>query len=505
MRIPIFILLLLAAASAAAQGPDARYWRLDDIDAQLAAWAAAYPQIARLDTLGFSGQGEAIPVLRVSARVDLDEPEPCLFFHAAQHANEVNGTGAVMRSIERLLTGYGVQADVTARVDALDLWFAPVINVDGHRYVFDENPNWQDWRKTLRDYDGDGFPDFPTDGVDTNRNWDWYWSEYSSSDPQKDKGPEPFSEPEARAIRDFVLDRRPLLVVDYHSPVTITWTNYVFYPWVSQHGHGNSPDYDVARDLAQDWAAATKTHTGASYGDIWSYDSLPKEQCWVYGRTGSIAYIMEISDHCWWTGANVDTIAVRVARGADVLLDRGVGGPGIRGVVTDAGTGAPLVAEVKIHQLHGDEVGPRLTEARNGGYHRLTLAADYDLTVTCPGYYPETRAVTVPGGSGWVTADFALERDPTAVEPGTDAAAWLSFRNPMPAGGRVRLSLPAGAAAAAVALYDVRGRRVAALGDGLASGAEHDLALPPELAAGVYLLRLRSGERTAGRRLVLLR
>ena len=149
----------LVALSTPAQGPDGRYWRLDDIHFKFAEWEANYPDIFRVDTLGFSGLGEAIPLGRVSGNVHQDEEEPRLLFHAAQHANEANGTGAVMKSIERLLRDYDDDPTVRARVEDLELCFAPVINVDGHRLVFAGVPNWQDWRKTLRDYDADDIAD----------------------------------------------------------------------------------------------------------------------------------------------------------------------------------------------------------------------------------------------------------------------------------------------------------------------------------------------------------
>ena len=59
-------------------------------------------------------------------------------------------------------------------------------------------------------------------GVDPNRNWgtaDWRAGAWDSNGifyPSLG-GPKPFSEPETRALRDWVLERRPALVVNYHS------------------------------------------------------------------------------------------------------------------------------------------------------------------------------------------------------------------------------------------------------------------------------------------------
>jgi len=515
--LPVLALLLLAGSAwptpATAQ-PDPAYWRLDQIEAQLAAWQAEHPDLVHLDVIGTSLQGRPIRLVKISDHAAAREAEPRLLFHGAQHANECLGTGAVMRQIAALLAGYGQDPAVTARVDGLELFFVPVVNPDGHAYVFGPNPHWDDWRKTLRDNDGDGQPDFPGDGVDTNRNWDWYWQQYDDGDgpsSQKYKGPYPFSEPEVVALRDWVLDQRPLLVLDYHSPVTISWTNYIFWPWMSQHGHGYSPDEPVARDLAEGWGEHTLTLSGGHFNDVFAYDTLPKEQNWIYGNTGILAFVMEIGDHCWYTGADVDTIAARVARGSVWLIDRALGGPGIRGQVTDAMTGAALQAEVQLAQMHQDYVGPRLSDRLSGAYQRLTRPGAFTIHVLCEGYEAATRTVSV--GAGWTVADFALQPLVTGVGDGSgeglsepadraSAAPWLRGDRRVRGGQTVRLALPAGLAAARCDLFDVRGRRLGTLGQGLAPGHEHTLRLPDRLPGGIYLLRTTAGAHRQVARLV---
>ena len=49
-------------------------------------------------------------------------------------------------------------------------------------------------------------------GVDLNRNCGFNWSAGSAEPP----GPEPWSEPETRALRDFILARRPAKIVSLH-------------------------------------------------------------------------------------------------------------------------------------------------------------------------------------------------------------------------------------------------------------------------------------------------
>jgi hypothetical protein len=200
----------------------------------------------------------------------------------------------------------------------------------------------------------------------------------------------------------------------------------------------------------------------------------------------------------------VDSIAVRVARGSYTLIDRVVGGPGIRGRVTDAVTGDPLVAQVEILQLAGEELGPRLSDATFGKFERLTQSSSYTVEVSCTGYETETRQVSTVGG-GWQRADFALVPTLTAVPELAPDGLRLLGPNPLRPGQGVLLALGADAGAASVELFDVTGRRRAVLGTALAPGATHRLALPADLASGVYLLRARAGARQQIQRITLLR
>jgi hypothetical protein len=59
-------------------------------------------------------------------------------------------------------------------------------------------------------------------GVDPNRNWatpDWQTNAWDSNGVfiRGLAGPHPFSEQETRALRDWVLDKRPVFLVNYHS------------------------------------------------------------------------------------------------------------------------------------------------------------------------------------------------------------------------------------------------------------------------------------------------
>jgi hypothetical protein len=388
-------------------GPDPRYWRYDAVAETIDGWAKEHPALVLAETIGTTRLGEPILAMRLGAG------DTTVLIIGAQHANEPNGTAAIMALAKRLIDGCVVDPAVTERMAELSIWLVPVMNVDGHRHVFSGAEGWRDWRKNGRDNDGDGRPFGPADGVDLNRNWDHRFAADESTRPagRSYKGPEPFSEPETRAVRDLVLRIRPVIVVDLHSPGKVTPPNKVFWPWQERETERVGPDAEVFRPIAVALANATETEEDGEFmdGRWYGYDTLPKAQNWIYANTGACALLMEISKQFWWEGEIVSRIAARVAEGLMVVLDRARRGPGLRGRVTDAATGEPLHAEVRVLQHHDERVGPHRTDSGTGEYARLLNPGEVTVEISAEGYRRAGRSVTV-GASGWTRHDRALDR-----------------------------------------------------------------------------------------------
>jgi len=68
------------------------------------------------------------------------------------------------------------------------------------------------------------------EGVDLNRNWDWHWAGVGSSqDPCSDTfaGSHAFSEPETRAVSDFILDHKDRIQVIIAQNI-LCYSNLIF-------------------------------------------------------------------------------------------------------------------------------------------------------------------------------------------------------------------------------------------------------------------------------------
>ena len=184
--------------------------------------AAEHPDIARVETIGYSTYGRPIKAIKISKDVNVEDPDkPEVLYMGQTHAREVISAEASLGVVDRLIDGYGTDDYVTGLVDSRQIWVVPVVNPDGAVKVCQDlaRTGDTDWRKNARDNDGTGRLD-EDDGVDLNRNFGTGWGgEGSSGDPASYtyRGHAPFSEPETRAIRDLVEQHDFVTSVSFHS------------------------------------------------------------------------------------------------------------------------------------------------------------------------------------------------------------------------------------------------------------------------------------------------
>lgn len=183
--------------------------------------AADNSGIAKAVDIGRTVQGKPITAVRVSKGVAQlrDRQRPAVVYQAAQHAREWITPEMVRRLLHHYVENYGKNAEITKIVDTTDVWFVPVVNVDGYDFTFTGRNRL--WRKNLRDNDGDG-QITAQDGVDLNRNFPYKWgfdNEGSADDPTDEtfRGKGPASEPETKAQIALFERLRPKFAVNYHS------------------------------------------------------------------------------------------------------------------------------------------------------------------------------------------------------------------------------------------------------------------------------------------------
>ena len=269
-----------------------------------------------LDTIGFSTQ-ENIPILavRISDNAHLKEDEPRVLFIGQVHAEEILGVEIIMELIDDLLfPGPSISSHMNILKQYLDIWLIPTANPEGLNVVHNELD--LSYRKNKRDLSPNGpFPnnqfDYDPsigndiDGVDLNRNFSFNWtfgdtflepdnSDYASHYDYY-KGEEPFSESEARAIRDLALENDFVFSIVWHSSRSGNLSEKVFTSWKWEEVK-ESPDLGIMKSIADHFAGNISTEDGTStYLSVFSGSRNGKLHDWFYRETGCIQYLVELS------------------------------------------------------------------------------------------------------------------------------------------------------------------------------------------------------------------
>ncbi len=120
--------------------------------------AADYPDITQLISIGMSVQNRELWAIKISDNAAVDEPEPEFKFSATMHGDEPVGTEMCVYLVRLLTQGYGSDPRLTAIVDDIELWIIPLHNPDGREAGTRYNAQGYDLNRT--------FPDPRTDPID---------------------------------------------------------------------------------------------------------------------------------------------------------------------------------------------------------------------------------------------------------------------------------------------------------------------------------------------------
>ncbi|MBC8234304.1 T9SS type A sorting domain-containing protein [bacterium] len=237
-----------------------------------------YPDLAKMYDIGDSWEktesiaDRDIWALKISDNVTEQEDEPEVLYMGLHHAREIITPEIILHWMNFLLRNYGKSNLVTYLVDNRQIWLVPILNPDGHNYVFTKDSYW---RKNRRN-NGDG-----SFGVDLNRNYGYMWGYDdigSSPIPRSDtyRGTGPFSEPETQAIRDLVEEHNFVLSLSYHS-----YGNLFLYPW--GYIRQNTPDHSTFVSISK--VAVSRNgyeHGNAASGTIYTTNGDTDD--WLYGE-----------------------------------------------------------------------------------------------------------------------------------------------------------------------------------------------------------------------------
>ena len=326
---------------------DRQFHTYNDMVAEMLQAVSDHSDIMILDTLGYSIQGRMILGAKVSGNPTVEENEPEFRIIGCHHGNEYMSVEMALLMLEYLTDNYGSIPQVTHLVDDLEIWIIPMMNPDGRTAGTRTNAA----------------------GVDLNRDYGYMW---------KFLTPDYFSQPETKVIREHGMKNNFSISLSFHTSGDIV--NHVW-------NYKNFPVADSAFvvDISEEYG---------SYNGYWVVEGyqwyVTNGDCndWSYGSRSSIDATIETDNYnisgVW--NQNRDAMLAMMERTDD----------GVRGTVTDAGSGEPLEAMVTCTQLGL----PVYADPVVGDYQKNLMPGTYTLKFSANGYRDSTiSGVTVTGGS----------------------------------------------------------------------------------------------------------
>jgi len=359
-----------------------RFYSYDEMSDLLHSYAQACPDLVSLESIGKSFEGRDIWVVTLTNRTTGPAADkPAVWLDGNIHSVEVTASTACLYHIEKMVTAFGRDKTITHCLDTRAFYVCPRVNPDGAEWALGEinrkvrssvRPYPHDEERVdgldVRDVDGDGrvlymrqadprgpwkphpqeprllvrrAPDdfegdfyrlyregevteydgvtvthtIPREGLDLNRNFPADWAPEGR---QIGAGPAPFSEPETRALGDFITT---------HKNIVSAISGHTF-SGILLRSSSNAPDDDIpVNDLR-----AYKT-MGKKGSDITGYPAVsiyhdfryhPKQNIaggfdWVYEHLGIYFWTVE-----YWAPHRTAGVDMSKVKYSDWLFDHDV-------------------------------------------------------------------------------------------------------------------------------------------------------------------------------------
>jgi len=278
--------------------------------------------------------------------------------------------------IELLLSNYqkddsALSKRVTKLVDTVDIYIVPTMNPDGFERGTRSNANNKDLNR-----------DFP----------DQYNSNHNDANGRQ---------PETAAIMSFVQAHHFVLSANFHGGSVVA-----NYPWDGNKNYRSGvytacPDDAVFKQVAAVYADKHTTmrdawefrhNHGITNGAAW-YVLYGGMQDWNYLYNGVMEITVELSEDKYPPARDLAAYWDQNRESMLAYMEL-VNQIGVRGVVVDAATGAPLDATIIVEEINH----PVKTDPANGDYYRLLAAGSYTVKASAVGYNSQSTSIVIPAG-----------------------------------------------------------------------------------------------------------
>jgi len=210
-----------------------------------------YPNLIKVESIGRTWEKREINLITISSDITTSDSFPALFFTGTIHAREWIGHELAIDFVKYIVENIEIDPVLQSILSKATLYMVPCANPDGFEY---SRKHFSFWRKNRRQ-NADG-----TFGVDLNRNFPIGFIKSTNTTSNIYGGPEPFSEPETCALRDFVEAHPNIsIALDYHSQ------GNVFFP-AHDFRHEDTIDTTDMNILCANMAEEIRKVSGREYG-----------------------------------------------------------------------------------------------------------------------------------------------------------------------------------------------------------------------------------------------
>lgn len=323
-------------------------------------FASNYPQLCRLDTIGFSVLNRAILALKISNNPDIDKKNPEVFLTSSMHGDELTGYILMLRLADSILSNAS-NIDIASLINSVDLYINPLSNPDGAYYKGNNTV--------------DGSRRFNKNGIDLNRNF---------PDAMYGEHPDGYEwQQENIAMMEFMKKHNFVLSANFHGGAEV-----LNYPWdvFSRRHPDNNWFISVSRSYA-DTVHLTEPYyltdfdNGITNGFDW-YTITGGRQDYTTWFCHGREITMEIS-----TEKLVDSPTLPFywnANAKSLIQYINQVNFGIRGKISDS-EGNPVKAKITVlnHDADNSEV---YSDSAYGMFYRLIEPGEYTLNIEAKGF-----------------------------------------------------------------------------------------------------------------------
>lgn len=210
-----------------------------------------YPDFFRLHSIGQTWGKREINLITISKDIKSADSKPALFFTGTLHAREWIGHELAVEFAKHIVENLEHDVNLQTFLNRATVYMVPCANPDGYEY---SKNHFSFWRKNRRANADGSF------GVDLNRNFPIGFTNGARPNSNVYGGPNPFSEPETMALRDFVESHENITIaLDYHSQ------GNVFFP-AHDFRHEDAIDTTDINILCANMAESIKKVSHREYG-----------------------------------------------------------------------------------------------------------------------------------------------------------------------------------------------------------------------------------------------